>query len=216
MAGTGKKLQKPSVRTLYVPANEIEDLSRPFKNANIATKLVPSPDGKYLQIKATEAGDNMWTGPFKENQVLAAVPVSGKPYVGAAPIEVFGSNESPIGSKGRGIHFGSEITEVFPKPAKLSGKLGVAGALLGGTGAASAGEYRKAAGDVAESFMPLGLTPSPLGNATRPAGEREAEDQAYAAKKAAEQERALKAQALLRNGVPMPDGFAVGGRVRLI
>jgi hypothetical protein len=44
----------------------------------------------------------------------------------------------------------------------LGGKLGLAAALASGTGAASAGELRQAAGDVAESFLPLGLTPSAL------------------------------------------------------
>ena len=217
MPGTGKKIQDPSARTLYIPSNELDDLMRPFRNKNIATELMPSSDGKQLQIRALAPGEMPFTRqPFKTNDILASVPVSRIPYVGAAPIELFGSHISPIGSDGRGVHWGSEIKEVHPTAKKISGKLGIAGALFGGTGAANAGEYRKAAGDVAESFMPLGLTPSPLGNATRPVGEREAEDQAYAAKKAAEQERALKAQALLRRGVPMPDGFAVGGRVRLI
>ena len=157
---------------------------------------------------------------MRPNDVLATLPASRFPEVGLQPIE-FGANSftSPVGVRSveQGlIHLGSPIAAVHKTPSKLPGKLGIAGALLGGTGAANAGEYRKAAGSVAESFMPLGLTPSPLGDATRPAGEREAEDQAYAANKAAEQERALKAQALLRSGVPMPDGFAVGGRVRLI
>jgi hypothetical protein len=77
------------------------------------------------------------------------------------PVEIFGS-ESPIGSSGRNIHFGNAITEVHPKPSRLGGKLGVAAALTSGAGAASAGELKQAAGDVAESFLPIGLTPSAL------------------------------------------------------
>jgi len=77
------------------------------------------------------------------------------------PVEIWGS-ESPMGSSGKNIHFGNAITEVHPKPSRLGGKLGVAAALASGTGAASAGELRQAAGDVAENFLPLGLTPSPL------------------------------------------------------
>ena len=38
----------------------------------------------------------------------------------------------------------------------------ITGVMASGTGAASAGELRQAAGDVAESFLPLGLTPSTL------------------------------------------------------
>jgi hypothetical protein len=77
------------------------------------------------------------------------------------PGEVWGS-ESPIGSSGRNVHFGNAITEVHPKPSRLGGKLGVVAALASGAGAANAGELRQAVGDVAESFLPLGLTPSTL------------------------------------------------------
>jgi hypothetical protein len=97
----------------------------------------------------------------KAGTILATAPYATKPAVGMNPVELFGS-ESPIGSSGRNIHFGNAITEVHPKPSRLGGKLGVAAALASGTGAASAGELRQAAGDVAESFLPLGLTPSAL------------------------------------------------------
>jgi len=119
MPGTGKKLQDSSMRTLYVPIDSSEDLMRAFKNQHTATELVPSEDGKQLQVRATEAGKNYWTSKdypngFKAGDVLASSPVSGKPAVGMAPIELFGSNKSPIGSKGRGVHFGSEIMRVLP------------------------------------------------------------------------------------------------------
>ena len=119
MPGTGKKLQNPSIRTLYVPSDGAEDLIRTFKNKNIATELVASGDGKQLQVRATEPGKNYWTSKdypngFKAGDILTSVPVSGKPAVGMAPIELFGSNKSPIGSKGSGVHFGSEIMRVLP------------------------------------------------------------------------------------------------------
>ena len=119
MPGTGKKLQDPSARTLYVPIDSTEDLMRAFKNQHTATELVPTEDGKQLQVRATEAGKNYWTSKdypngFKAGDVLASAPVSGKPAVGMAPIELFGSNKSPIGSKGRGVHFGNEIMRVLP------------------------------------------------------------------------------------------------------
>jgi len=208
MPGTGKKLQGSSGRTLYVPSDSIEDLGRLFQNKNMATELVPSADGKLLQVKALESGSHMLTGPFKQGDVLASAPVSGKPYAGAAPVEMFGSNVSPVGSKGSGIHFGNEITEVHPKPARLNGKLALGAALLGGAEAASAGEYRKAAGDVAESFLPPWLTPS----------ETNANNDEEMAKRWASLKRSQEASwgGEGKRGVTMPDNYAAGGRVRLI
>jgi hypothetical protein len=112
--------------------------------------------GKTLVIKY---GGNAMTDPalqadFAEDVVLLKL-------VGMNPVEIWGS-QSPIGSSGGNIHFGNAITEVHPKPSRLGGKLGLAAALASGTGAASAGELRRAAGDVAESFLPIGLTPSAL------------------------------------------------------
>ena len=223
-------LQNKSFKTLFISKEASNILKKYVDDLFLETTLVPvfGKDNKLEAVSVVvtnmsperRASNAKLKNPVRPNDVLATLPASRFPEVGLRPIE-FGENSftSPVGvmSVEQGlVHVGSPIAAVHKTPSKLPGKLGIAGALLGGTGAASAGEYRKSAGDVAESFMPLGLTPSPLGSATRPAGEREAEDQAYAAKKAAEQERALKAQALLRSGIPMPEGFAIGGRVRLI
>jgi hypothetical protein len=119
MPGTGKKLQHTSGRTLYVPDEHVDDMLRIFQNKNIASEMVPSEDGQHLQVKATEPGKNYYTNAkypegFKPGDVLASAPVKGKPAVGTAPIELFGSNKSPIGSEGGGVHFGSKITRVLP------------------------------------------------------------------------------------------------------
>jgi len=119
MRGTGQKLQPTSGRTVYVPSDSTEDLMRVFKNKNISTELVPSKNGKEMQVVATEPGASFWTAKkypngFKAGDVLASAPVSGKPAVGMAPIELFGSNKSPVGDSGRGVHFGNQIMKVLP------------------------------------------------------------------------------------------------------
>lgn len=153
-------IQQRSGKTIYLDPKSVNQIAGLYQNAEIGTKLVPlmangKPTGE-LALQLTED-----YGPKKAGTVLAKTPYKLKPEVGLNPVELFGS-ESPIGSSGRNVHFGNAITEVHPKPARLGGKLGVAGALLGGAGAANAGEYRKAAGDVAEAFLPLGLTPTEL------------------------------------------------------
>lgn len=153
-------IQQRSGKTIYLDPKSVNQIAGLYQNAEIGTKLVPlmvngKPTGE-LVLQLTED-----YGPKKAGTVLAKTSYKLKPEVGLNPVELFGS-ESPIGSSGRNVHFGNAITEVHPKPSRLGGKLGVAGALLGGAGAANAGEIRKAAGNVAEAFLPLGLTPTEL------------------------------------------------------
>lgn len=158
--GTGSKIQSRSGKTIFMDPKAVNSIAGLYQNAEIATKFVPVlVNGKETGKVALQLMEDY--GPKKAGTVLATAPYSTKPAVGMNPVEIWGS-ESPMGSSGGNIHFGNAITEVHPKPTRLGGKFGVAGALLGGTGAASAGELRQAAGDVAESFLPLGLTPSTL------------------------------------------------------
>ena len=158
--GTGSKLQSRSGKTIFMDPKAVNSIAGLYQNAEIATKFVPVlVNGKETGKVALQLMEDY--GPKKAGTVLATAPYSTKPALGMNPVEIWGS-ESPMGSSGSNIHFGNAITEVHPKPARLGGKRGVASALLGGTGAASAGELRQAAGDVAESFLPLGLTPSTL------------------------------------------------------
>jgi len=153
-------IQQRSGRTIYMSPDAVNSIAGLYQNAEMATKFVPvMENGKPTGKVALQLLEDY--GPKKAGTVLATAPYTTKPAVGMNPVEIFGS-ESPMGSSGSNIHFGTAITEVQPKPARLGGKLGIAAALASGTGAASAGELRQAAGDVAESFLPLGLTPSTL------------------------------------------------------
>ena len=157
---TGSKIQPRSGKTIYIDSNDAKELASLYQNVDRATKFVPViKDGKETGKVALVNTENY--GPQKAGTVIATAPYLTKPVVGMSPVEIWGS-ESPMGSSGSNIHFGTTITEVQPKSPKLSGKLGIAAALASGTGAASAGELRQAAGDVAESFLPIGLTPSSL------------------------------------------------------
>ena len=158
--GTGQEIQNRSGKTIYMDPKHVNQVAGLFQNTEMATKFVPIlENGKETGKVALQLTEDY--GPKKAGTTLAQVPYTNKPAVGLNPVEIWGS-QSPIGSSGGNVHFGNAITEVHPKPSRLGGKLGVAGALLGGTGAANAGEYRKAAGNVAEAFLPLGLTPTEL------------------------------------------------------
>tara|TARA_R110000822_G_scaffold92576_1_gene213434 strand:+ start:1750 stop:2889 length:1140 start_codon:yes stop_codon:yes gene_type:complete len=117
-AGEGYKMQDKSGKTVFV--NDTEELIRAFKNKDIHTEIQATPN-KTLQVVAKEPGSSMFFGKFKKDQVLAEVPFETAPKVGMYPLELNSSkvngvnpNVSPIGSDGRGIHFGSEISEVVP------------------------------------------------------------------------------------------------------
>lgn len=238
---TSVGLQQRSGKTVFMPSDGADDLGRIFQNPNIATQLIPlSYDQKTktgtVAVKALEDGTNMWTGPFKKGQVLAQSTFTTIPQIGLAPVEI-NQSESPKGDKGKGVHFGTQITEVHPRSAfkspapidndvidavfpadkrRIAGKAGIAAALAGGAGAASAGDLRRAAGDVAESFLPLGMTPATLAPGTLTPEQRAASNAATQRKRMQEEAAKMKAQALLRTGVPMPDEYRQGGRVRMI
>jgi len=215
-------MQPRSGRTVFISPDAVDDLGRLFQNKNIATEIVPlsydsNTKNGVVAVKALEDGTNMFTGPFKKGQVLAQSKFTTLPQVGLSPVEI-NRSESPLGSKGEHVHFGNEITEVHPRSAfrNIAGKAGLAAALLGGAGAANAGEYRKAAADIAESLLPLGMTPSTLAPGTLPPEVRAAQDAEYRARQQQQQQARMKAQALLRSGVPMPEEYRQGGRVRMI
>jgi hypothetical protein len=78
-------------------------------------------------------------------------------------------------------------------------------AALGGAGGASAAE-------IAESFLPLGMTPSTLAPGTLTPEQKAASDEAYRRKLAEERAAKMKAQALLRSGVKQEEPqMAKGG-----
>ena len=208
--GKGQELQQRSGKTIYMDPNHVKAIAGIYQNTEMATKLVPLiKDGKYIDGVALQYMEDY--GPKKAGSTIVQAPYQTKPAVGLNPVEISGSAESPKGSSGRNIHFGNAITEVHPKPARLSGKLGVGAALLGGAGAASAGEYRKAAGDVAESFLPPWLTPSET-NLNEP--ELLARRNELFAQRKRSQEASWGGEG--KRGVTMPDDYAAGGRVRLI
>ena len=217
-AGKGYKLQPKSYRTLYLDPRATDAVHSWLRDQNIATYAVPEAgkDGKptgHLLIKSAEQqkhGKNT----LSKDQTLTRVPYSKEPVVGYHPLEFGPSAASPRGSSGD-VHYGNKITEVHPRPSRL-GKAGIAATLLGGAGAASAGDYRRAAADIAESLLPMGLTPSTLAPGTLSPEQRAQQDAAYKQKLAEEREAKMRAQALLRSGVPMPDEYRRGGRVRMI
>jgi hypothetical protein len=219
---TGHEKQPKSYRTLFLDRKATDRVASWFQDKNLAVYAMPEVDKDgnptgHLLIKSSEKQPYGPRAVLEKDQILSRVPYSKKPIVGYSPVEFGPSASSPRGSEGD-AHFGNEITEVHPRSAfrNIAGKAGLAAALLGGAGAANAGEYRRAAADVAESLLPLGMTPSTLAPGTLPPEVRAAQDAEYRARQQQQQQARMKAQALLRSGVPMPEEYRQGGRVRMI
>ena len=208
-------IQPRSGKTVFMSNADVNNMAGLFQNPDMATRFAPELDanGKPTGRVKLELLEDY--GPRKAGSTLAVANYTLRPTVGFSPVEVYAS-ESKMGDPGRGVHFGTPITEVHPKPARLAGKAGIATLLAGGAGAASAGDLRQAVGNIAESLLPLGLTPSTLAPGTLTPEQRAAADAATQRKKQQEEAAKMKAQALLRSGVPMPNEYRSGGRVRMI
>jgi hypothetical protein len=124
-AGTGYAMQPRSGKTIYVGPRDADFISGYLHNPDMATKIVPEMDknGKATGKMYVELTED-W-GPRKAGEKLYATSYKTKPEVGLSPMEIYNS-ESKVGSTG-GVHFGSKIIEVVPKPP--AGKYAQGGAI---------------------------------------------------------------------------------------
>lgn len=112
--GTGYAMQPRSVKTIYVEPKDANVIGGYLHNERMATKIVPEMDknGKLTGRMYVELMED-W-GPRKAGEKFYPTSYKTKPEVGLTPMEIYGA-ESKVGSTG-GVHFGSEIVEVVPKP----------------------------------------------------------------------------------------------------
>jgi Arc/MetJ-type ribon-helix-helix transcriptional regulator len=206
-------IQTRSGKTVFMSDDAVNRVAGIFQNPDMATRFVPVLDkeGKPTGKAKLELLEDY--GPRKAGSTLTIVDYKTKPEVGLSPVEVYAS-ESKIGDSGRYIHFGNKITEVKPKPTSPKlGKLAGLASLLG-VGSTKASEV---ASEVGEALLPPGLTPSPLASGTLTPEQKAASDAAYEEKLTREKEARLqaqqskmKAQALMRRGVVLPEERLMG------
>lgn len=204
-------VQRRSGRTVYVTPEDMQKLAM-FQNPDMATTFQPvMNNGKPTGRAALLLAENY--GPRKAGQTLAEVPYKTKPEVGFNPVEIYNS-ESPIGDPGRGIHFGNQITEVHPRPARLTpAKAGLASLLVGGTGAAKAamqGDFTPARELIGETLTPMTATPTEVNR-----GEQEWIDRHGSAAQQRYQQEAEQVLQKLQGynkggGVAMPKSYSAG------
>lgn len=136
-------MQPRSGKTVYMSPTAATNIAGVFQNAEMGTRLVPVLDveGKPTGKAALELIQDY--GPKKAGTRLGTAPFSTTPAVGMVPVEIMNSN-SPKGDTGRGVHFGTKITNIKPMGSGGGGggKGGVGGTqsmIPGGGGPASLG-----------------------------------------------------------------------------
>jgi hypothetical protein len=125
-------MQKRSVKTVYMNPQALNAVGTWFQNPDVATRFDPvlDKDGKQTgkaQVKLLEPytyqPTKLENGKFVKvggpvtipaGRVLAEVPYDKNPAKGLHPVEIYRS-QSPKGTKGEGVHFGSRITEVMQR-----------------------------------------------------------------------------------------------------
>ena len=106
-------VQPTSGKTIFVTPDNANRIGGWVQNPDAATQLLPVMDAQGQPTSKANVVLTEDYGPKKAGTVVATVPYSKQPRVGMQPIEIYQS-ESPVGDTGRGMHFGTTITEVTP------------------------------------------------------------------------------------------------------
>jgi hypothetical protein len=110
---TSTGVQPKSGKTIFVTPANATQIGGWIQNPDAATQLLPVMDAQGQPTNKANVVLTEDYGPKKAGTVVATVPYSKQPRVGMQPIEIYQS-ESPVGDTGRGMHFGTTITEVTP------------------------------------------------------------------------------------------------------
>jgi hypothetical protein len=152
---TSTGIQPASTKTLYMDPKAATAAGSWLQDESTATRLTPEiKDGKFTGYALVQMAEDHYVpkskyGPEinrKAGETVSRIPVSLKPDVGLHPVEIYGSSESPKGSKARNIHFGNQITEIIPKGASPSRSLPIP---IGGGG------FRPGQDTIQHSLNPL-------------------------------------------------------------
>jgi hypothetical protein len=132
MPGTPHEIQPSSFKTVYLTPENSSIARGAFRDTNISTYAQPEINEKgkstgHLLIRSLEdqkapsyRSKKDGRESYKKDEVISKVPYSARPQVGLQPVEFGKSASSPKGSSGD-AHWGNSITEVFPRPQRLSG-----------------------------------------------------------------------------------------------
>lgn len=209
---TSMGLQPRSGKTIFMNQKDAVQMGGLFQNPDIGTYFRPSSFDKDKGSGRVGLELMQDYGPRKKGSLFYEADFSLKPAVGMIPVEI-NRSESPVGSSGSGIHWGTPITEVIDKETALkkfgrkAGAAGMAATLASAAKSAQAGEYGKAASELGEAFLPLALSPSELAEGVTPQYKKEVE----AVKRMTPEQRKAKIEEEERKR--KKNSYAFGGKI---
>ena len=104
-----------------------------FQNAELATQFKPSSYDKETKSGTAALTYTEDYGPRKAGSVIHQAQFTTVPQKGLIPVEI-NRSESPRGDSGRGVHWGTPITEVVPRGSMGRGAVGTPAQMGGGAG----------------------------------------------------------------------------------
>jgi hypothetical protein len=107
-------LQPRSGKTVYMDPADVNKMAGLFQSAELATQFKPSSYDKETKSGTAALTYTEDYGPRKAGSVIHEAQFTTVPKKGLIPVEI-NRSESPRGDSGRGIHWGTPITEVVPR-----------------------------------------------------------------------------------------------------
>jgi hypothetical protein len=116
-------MQPRSGKTVYMDPTAAKNIAGIFQNPEMGTRLVPVMDAEGRPTGKAALDLLSDYGPKKAGTRLGTAAYSTSPTVGMVPVEIMNS-QSPVGDSGKGVHFGTKITNVRPAGGGVSGGSG--------------------------------------------------------------------------------------------
>jgi hypothetical protein len=116
-------LQPRSGKTIYMDPRDVDKIAGLFQNPDLGTAFKPTEYDKETKSGKAALTFTEDFGPKKAGTVVQEVSFTTVPKKGLAPVEI-NRSESPVGDSGRGIHWGTTITEVLSKGKSQGGSSG--------------------------------------------------------------------------------------------
>lgn len=105
-------LQPRSGKTVYMDPADVNRMAGMFQNTEIGTAFKPTSFDKESRSGKAALTFTEDYGPRKAGSVIHEAPFTVVPRKGLIPVEI-NRSDSPVGSSGRGIHWGNPITEIL-------------------------------------------------------------------------------------------------------
>ena len=126
-------LQPRSGKTVYMSPEDVNRMAGLFQSSELATQFRPTSYDKESKQGVAALTYTEDYGPRRAGSAIHQAQFTTVPKKGLIPVEI-NRSESPRGDSGRGIHWGTPITEIVPRGSMGRGVIGTPAQMGGGAG----------------------------------------------------------------------------------